>query len=429
MKKYLRYGGKAITIALLLLTIASCKLTGDETSPPPQGSGGPSQEEMQKLRDSLRVHDSNSAAEKPAADMQNKVAPVNAGAPVSPAMIIQEKQVKIAMLLPLSGANRKLGEAMLDAAQLAVSDLGKTNLALLPIDSGDDAATAINAINQAVQRHADIVLGPLFGPATAAVAPIARQAGISVISFSNEKNLGQGNVFLMGFAPEEQVDRVTKYALQKGLQEFSAYAPDDSYGHLVTDELKKDVQSASGTIGIAEFYKPSGDTRVDLSKAALITPENTQVAFIPEGGARLAEISEIIAKNSKEMGKIQFIGSGQWDDAATTSHPQLSGGWFAAAPVKSHADFDLRFAKIYHYSPSRLASLAYDAAALAGHLATSNGGNFTAQAITNPRGFVGTNGIFRFRADGVCQRGLAVLQVTPKGFQEIDPAPENFDGF
>jgi len=364
-------------------------------------------------------------------DMLDKVAPVNGSAPgsvsVSPIPAAQEKQVKIAMLLPLSGANRKLGETMLDAAQFAISDLGKTNLTLIPIDSGDDTAAAVSAMNQAVQRHVDIVLGPLFGPATAAVAPIARQANINVVSFSNEKNLGGGNVFLLGFAPEEQVDRVVKYAAQKGLQQFSSYAPDDSYGHLITDELKKDIQGTSGSIGITEFYKPSGDARVDLSKAALITSENTQVALVPEGGTRLAEISEIIATTNNEKGKIQLIGSGQWDDAATSNVPQLSGGWFATVPPKSHADFDLRFTKIYHYSPSRLASLAYDAAALVGHLASSGNKNFTAQALTNPRGFVGTNGIFRFRADGVCERGLAILQVTPKGFQEIDPAPESFD--
>ena len=51
---------------------------------------------------------------------------------------------------------------------------------------------------------------------------------------------------------------------------------------------------------------------------------------------------------------------------------------------------------------------------------------FTPGALTDPNGFTGVNGIFRFNADGTSERGLAVLEVTPDGFHVVSPAPKTF---
>lgn len=53
---------------------------------------------------------------------------------------------------------------------------------------------------------------------------------------------------------------------------------------------------------------------------------------------------------------------------------------------------------------------------------------YTAAALTDPNGFTGIDGIFRFRADGAAERGLAVLQVDDGGFSVVDPAPRTFQG-
>ena len=51
---------------------------------------------------------------------------------------------------------------------------------------------------------------------------------------------------------------------------------------------------------------------------------------------------------------------------------------------------------------------------------------FSQQAILNPSGFTGVDGLFRFTPDGLVQRGLAVLEVTPQGSIVVSPAPQSF---
>ena len=84
-------------------------------------------------------------------------------------------------------------------------------------------------------------------------------------------------------------------------------------------------------------------------------------------------------------------------------------------------------AKSYGTEPPQLASLAYDAIALAALMAPGTPYHrFTLGGMTDPNGFSGVSGIFRFRADGSVERGLAVLEVDPGGFVVVSPAPTTF---
>ena len=75
-------------------------------------------------------------------------------------------------------------------------------------------------------------------------------------------------------------------------------------------------------------------------------------------------------------------------------------------------------------SPPRIASLAYDAVSLAAGLARS--GDFSSAAITNSAGFQGQNGLFRFRSNGLIERGLSILQMTPNGPEVVAQSPNRF---
>jgi hypothetical protein len=61
-------------------------------------------------------------------------------------------------------------------------------------------------------------------------------------------------------------------------------------------------------------------------------------------------------------------------------------------------------------------------------LARSSGGaDFSVAALTAANGFAGLDGIFRFKSDGVAERGLAVLEMRRNRFRVVSPAPEFFE--
>jgi len=123
----------------------------------------------------------------------------------------------------------------------------------------------------------------------------------------------------------------------------------------------------------------------------------------------------------------RFLGTGLWDNPAVAREPILQNGWFAAPSPSAWVAFSARYFNAYGNEPPRISTLSYDAVSLVSLL--SNGipyQRFTDAALTDPNGFVGVDGIFRFNLDGVAERGLAVLEVNNGGFSVVDPAPASF---
>jgi hypothetical protein len=91
--------------------------------------------------------------------------------------------------------------------------------------------------------------------------------------------------------------------------------------------------------------------------------------------------------------------------------------------------FTARYATAYGTSPHPIGGLAYDGIAAIGALVSQgNSDALTASGLTQSAGFNGVNGIFRLRADGTNERGLAVATIRDKQVVIIDPAPRSFGG-
>jgi branched-chain amino acid transport system substrate-binding protein len=299
---------------------------------------------------------------------------------------------------------------------------------LVPRDTAG-AGGAAGAASSAVGDGAQLILGPLLGPEVEAVRSIAAEARINVIAFATQTQVAGGNIFLMGFLPRQEVAREVSFARERGLRRFGALAPSTPYGRLMTDALRDTVGAAGGTVTKVEYLDPNGsDAEAAVKRLLPGTGPEAKAAFdallLPLGGDQLKQTARQIKAAGAE--KVQLLGSGLWDDTSTSGEPALYGGWFAASPLDQRRAFESRFQATYGRSPPRLASLAFDAAALAAVLSKRDRDPFSREAILNPSGFTGVDGLFRFTDQGLVQRGLAVLEVTPAGTRLVSPAPQSF---
>ncbi len=357
--------------------------------------------------------------------------------------------IKVGLLVPLSGPNAALGKSMLEAAQLALFTTASEHLTLIPRDTGGTPEGAAAAARSAIAEGAKLILGPLLAGEVSAVRPVASEAHINVIAFSTATQLAGGNIFLMGFLPRQEVTREVVFAHEHQHSRFAALAPASPYGRLMTDALRDAAIAGGGTVVKAETFDPSGSDltaaiqRLMSSGAPPVTdlatppagpPPAAKAVFdallLPEGGTQLKQIAGQLKAAGLDTTQVQLLGSGLWDDPTIAGEPALYGGWFAASPPGPRHEFDTRFQATYGHPAPRLASLAFDAAALAPVLAQA-GGNapFSREAILNPSGFTGVDGLFRFTPQGLVQRGLAVLEVGPQGNTVISPAPQTFQDF
>jgi len=350
--------------------------------------------------------------------------------------------VKVALLLPLSGDSVAVGNAMLDAATMAISDSYLTvpsdqiqsQVVLIPKDTGNIPADSGKAVQQAIDQGASFVIGPLFSQSVNVVAPITRARNITTLTFSNNRAVAGNGVYLFGFLPEEQVNRMAEYAYLHNMQRVALLAPNDSYGEKVKKTLIESYTLKGGVVMPAELYAPS-PANIDAAVARLAAAYNNlaedrrfQAIFIADGGNQLKNIVISLKESHIDLSKVKLLGTGLWDDQEIAQIPELEGAWFPSSSPEPYKVFEKRFVSTYGYKPVRLASLAYDAVTLAATL-TMNTPNatITTEALTSPGGFISpANGLFRLNADGTAERKLSIMEVSQGGFKVIDPALLNF---
>jgi branched-chain amino acid transport system substrate-binding protein len=337
--------------------------------------------------------------------------------------------VRVGIILPLSGGSpstRALANAMMKAAELALFDSGNRNIVLITADDTGSPSDAAAATQRLLDQGAEIIVGPLFSQSVSAVAPLARDKGVPVLAFSTDASVAGNGVYLLSFMPQNEVRRVVSFAAHQGYTSFGGMVPETPYGDVVAQSFRDSVTQAGATLTDIERFSPSAGAIVD--PAAALAKTNPNAVLIAQGGSLLRGIVPALVFDGLDRNKVKFIGTGLWDDPSVAREPLLTGGWFAAPEPDADSAFGAKFRSVFGSTPPQLATLAYDAISLVSLLSVGQPyQRFTRDALTDPNGFAGVDGIFRLNVDGTVDRGLAVLSVEPGGgFHVVDPAPRTF---
>ena len=361
------------------------------------------------------------------------LSPGNTDAPaaMTPTPNLGVGEVKVGLILPLS-ANGNAGiaaQAMRNAAEMALAESSAPNIQLLPKDDNGTGQGAQGAVQQAIDEGAQIVLGPLFAHSVTNAKPIARNRGVPMIAFSTDTNVAASGTYLLSFLPESDVDRVVDYAISQGKRSFVGLVPNNAYGSVVEGEFKQAVARGGGRVMALEHYAEDRNKIGEAARLVAQAASRADALFIPAGGEAVNDVIAALSTAGVNVRQFALLGTQLWDDPKIFSNPQLEGGWYPAPDPAGFRAFADRYRSRYRQDPPRPAALAYDAVSLVAALVKAQGSQrITNEVLTNPSGFAGIDGVFRFRNDGTNQRGLAILRVTPSGGQVIAPAVRTFSG-
>lgn len=332
--------------------------------------------------------------------------------------------VRVGMILPLTqnGGPSQVGVSMRNAAQLAIDDFGAAYVTLMIEDDHSSPEGAAQAAQAEVGAGAQLILGPVFAPDVRAVAPVAKSAGRPVIAFSTDTTVASPGIYLLSFLIEGYVDRIIRYAVSTGKKSFAVMAPQNEYADVAVAQFERLAADLNAPVAVTARYG-AGQVASAAQQVAAVSGQ-FDALFIPEQADAMQVVANALASSNV---KSQYLGTGVWNDPRVLKLPQMQGAWFAAPDSSGFNAFAQKYKARFNSEPARLATLAYDAATLAAALARNGGADpYNQAALTNPSGFSGADGVFRFRPDGTNERGLAVLQIDNGSARVISPAPRSF---
>jgi ABC-type branched-subunit amino acid transport system substrate-binding protein len=347
------------------------------------------------------------------------------------------RPVVVALLAPLTTADpgaASAGNALANAGRMAAVDLADPGLELKVYDTLGTPEGAEAAAYRALGEGAALILGPLFGANTPAVAGVAGRAGLNVISFSTDSAVAGGPVFVSGFLPEAEAARIVGFAASRGFGRIGVYHPYTPYGAAALRGAEDGTQTNGARIVVESGYERTFQGIQEGAEpfAGAAVAAGVTAILLPESGKGLQTVAAFMDYHGLDPAAVKYLGLGQWNASATLQEPTLKGGWFPAPDPDRLDVFAALYEARHGARPPFIAVLGYDAVQVAGQLLaearrTGSRTPFGRAELTRPEGFQGALGPLRFRPDGQAERAMAILEVGAGAFEVADPAPSRLD--
>ena len=331
-----------------------------------------------------------------------------------------ENALNVGVLLPLSGKASSVGQGMQNAMFMAQDDLKNNQLVLKFYDTKSNEAGAREAAYRAISEGAELILGPLMSEEVETIAPIAKSAGVPVVSFTTSPKVLQRGVYSIGLLNSEQIERAMSYAVAQGKNNMILLVPNNNNGLSIVKSALSSAKSNQVEIKKVGFYNPN---TMDFSSIVrdVASPKDYDVVLVADSGNRLKSIASMFAYHDVMYPDVLFMGTAAWDGTNLDKETILYHSVYPMITKSYGTYFNDKYKNTFGETVKPIYSFAYDSVLLASVLATRNKSDLD-ENITGKSGFIGVNGYFKVLPTGQSRHSLEMLEITKDGPKVISPA-------
>ena len=123
----------------------------------------------------------------------------------------ENDKLKIGVLVPLSGDNKKIGEQIIKATKLALKDINTKKIEIYPKDSGSNPTQTLTSASEFLNMGINIVIGPVFYESLSYLDEINN---ITFLSLTNKTINLPKNIISSGINATSQINAIKKFIEQ-----------------------------------------------------------------------------------------------------------------------------------------------------------------------------------------------------------------------
>lgn len=336
------------------------------------------------------------------------------------------QRLKIALLLPLTGPQSPLGQAMQNAAVMGIYASSDPRLAIVPYDTAGKPEQAQLAATRAVAEGAGVILGPLYSTEVRAIKNNPAMPPIPILSFSNDSAAAGQNVFLLGMTPQTEIATLLHDLEQRGVRIVHVLAPDTPYGNGVLDAAKNHASRSGVKLQTIATYSSSNPKQllaaVQKIKSALPNgPSNIvnsyHAVLVGEVGGRLGAVDANFQKIGINSSDVIIAGPSSWLEANFANLPSLQQSYYVLPDPKSMQQFAVKYGSYFGGNPPGLAMMAFDGVQIlsAAFTGAAQTGSIQA-ALSSAPSFHASAGLLRFNPQNMAERQLSVIRADSRNF-------------
>ena len=359
----------------------------------------------------------------------------------------ENDKLKIGVLVPLSGDNKKIGEQIIKATKLALKDINTKKIEIYPKDSGSNPTQTLTSASEFLNMGINIVIGPVFYESLSYLDEIDN---ITFLSLTNKTINLPKNIISSGINATSQINAIKKFIEQIELKKTIFLIPETDYEveikkainqskiktskiHIYNTEPTKLTQQIEKITNYKirkqnladEIRRVENSDLIDkekqlekLNKRYTIGNVRFDSVIISDFDESLKSVMTSLLYTDVSPKKKYFITFNQWFDESLINESSLQPLYYPSINKKNLNNFEKKFNEEFNEVPNHLALLSYDLVGLIYYLSLQNEISEINKVFRKKNSFKGKIGVFDIENNKINHR-LNFYEVNNGKLREI----------
>ena len=359
----------------------------------------------------------------------------------------ENDKLKIGVLVPLSGDNKKIGEQIIKATKLALKDINAKKIEIYPKDTGSNPTQTLTSASEFLNMGINIVIGPVFYESLSYLDEIDN---ITFLSLTNKTINLPKNIISSGINATSQINAIKKFIEQIELKKTIFLVPEIDYEgeikkainqskiktskiHIYNTEPTKLTQQIEKITNYKirkqnladEIRRVENSDLIDkekqlekLNKRYTIGNVRFDSVIISDFDESLKSVMTSLLYTDVSPKKKYFITFNQWFDESLINESSLQPLYYPSINKKNLNNFEKKFNEEFNEVPNHLALLSYDLVGLIYYLSLQNEISEINKVFRKKNSFKGKIGVFDIENNKINHR-LNFYEVNNGKLREI----------
>ena len=359
----------------------------------------------------------------------------------------ENDKLKIGVLVPLSGDNKKIGEQIIKATKLALKDINTKKIEIYPKDSGSNPTQTLTSASEFLNMGINIVIGPVFYESLSYLDEIDN---ITFLSLTNKTINLPKNIISSGINATSQINAIKKFIEQIELKKTIFLVPEIDYEgeikkainqskiktskiHIYNTEPTKLTQQIEKITNYKirkqnladEIRRVENSDLIDkekqlekLNKRYTIGNVRFDSVIISDFDESLKSVMTSLLYTDVSPKKKYFITFNQWFDESLINESSLQPLYYPSINKKNLNNFEKKYNEEFNEDPNHLALLSYDLVGLIYYLSLQNQMSEINKIFRKKNSFKGKIGVFDIENNKINHR-LNFYEVNNGKLREI----------
>jgi len=358
-----------------------------------------------------------------------------------------QEEIKIGLLVPLSGKQSDIGKSIMQSVRLAINKIDNPNIKILPKDTKNDPVKTLAAAKELELEGVKIVIGPIFNNNLIYLDELKEMI---FLSLTNKNIDNPKNVISAGINASSQIKTIMKFKEMNNINKTIFLIPNSNFQEEVEDaisqskiklkhihiyetnpmELTKQIEKITmyqirkqNLIDEIKRLEDSNEKNKEwkinnLKKRDTLGGINFDSVIVSDFEEGLKSVFTSLLYTDVSPQRIYYITLNQWFDESFLKEESLQPLYFPSINKENYDEFIDNYKKIYNEHPNQLSFLSYDLMGLVYYLVYQNEFKIDEKIFYKKNQFKGKVGIFEINKNRI-NHVLNFYKVENKEFKKI----------